>query len=536
MVRHCGMSVMALGLAPIVLLATACRTAAGAPPASPGASAAPASAPPPQPPPSLTRQKVDAALGRLDGFAQEAMSRTGVPGMAIAVVYGDKVVYLKGFGVRQVGKQEAVDADTVFQLASLSKPLASTVLAGVAGQRTVSWDDPVVKYDPGFALADRWVTGHVTLADLFSHRSGLPDHAGDLLEDLGYDQAYILAHLRDEPLAPFRASYAYTNFGLTEAAVAVAKAKGTTWEDLSDTTLYKPLGMNSTSSRFADYDKAGDKALTHVKVNGSWQAKFTRDPDAQSPAGGVSSTARDMAQWTRLQLGSGRLAGRQIIDAGALARTYVPEIVSAPPPVPTGRVGLYGLGWNVGYDDHGRLRLSHSGAFAMGAATNVTLLPSEELGIVVLTNGAPVGVPEAVSSDFLSYAQDGKVSVDWLGFYGKLIAAADEAGRSKTDYSHPPANAAKAKPPAAYTGTYASPHYGRLTISVSGGDLVMRLGPKAMRFVLQHYSGDTFSYQTAGENAVGRSGVTFTMGPSGTPTKVTVEHLNADGLGTFTKG
>lgn len=95
----------------------------------------------------------------------------------------------------------------------MSKPLASTVVAGVVDGGTLAWDDPVAAQLPGFALKDPWVTAHVTYADLFSHRSGLPDHSGDLLEDLGYDRTYILDHLKYEPLGPFRASYAYTNYG-----------------------------------------------------------------------------------------------------------------------------------------------------------------------------------------------------------------------------------------------------------------------------------------------------------------------------------
>jgi CubicO group peptidase (beta-lactamase class C family) len=535
MVRHCSISVMARALAPVVVFTTACGAVAGAPSGSPAPSATLASAPAQVPPPSLTQQKVDAALSALDGFVQDAMRRTGVPGVSVAVVYKDKVVYLKGFGVRKAGAAGAVNPDTVFQVASLSKPISSTVVAGVVGRRMVAWNDPVVKHEPKFALADPWVSGHVTLADLFSHRSGLPDHAGDLLEDLGYDRAYILQHLRREPLTPFRASYAYTNFGLTEAAVAVAKAAGTSWEDLAATTLYRPLGMKSTSSRFADYKKASNRALTHVKVNGTWQAKYVRDPDAQSPAGGVSSTARDMTQWIRLQLGNGRLGGKQVIDAAALAQTYIPEIVLGPPAVVGGRIGSYGLGWDTGRDDQGRLRLSHSGAFALGAATTVTLLPSEGLGIVVLTNGSPIGLPEAVSADFLDYAQYGKVSVNWLGFVGGIFEAMNAAARSKTDYSRPPAKATPAQALSAYTGTYANSYYGPMTVATSGNSLVMSLGPKPMRFTLQHYKGDTFSYQTTGENAVGLSGVTFAKGPSGTVTKVKVEHLNDNGLGTFTK-
>lgn len=300
-----------------------------------------AAAPPPQPPAQLTAAEVNAAVGKLDGIVRDGMERTGVPGVAVAVVYKDRVVYLKGFGVRHEGRSARIDPDTVFELASLSKPLASTVVAGAVGEgegegegegdEKIGWDDPVAAHLPGFALKDPWVTRNVTVADLFAHRSGLPDHSGDLLEDLGYDRDYILSHLRYEPLAPFRASYAYTNYGPTAAGQAVADAEGTTWEKLSEDTLYKPAGMDSTSSLFADYEAAKNRADLHVKApDGTWRAQFVRDADAQSPAGGASSSARDMSRWLRLQLANGKLDGEQIIPAAQLERTHLPAIVSNP--------------------------------------------------------------------------------------------------------------------------------------------------------------------------------------------------------------
>ncbi|MFF4346039.1 serine hydrolase [Streptomyces sp. NPDC001530] len=518
--------------------AVACLLSAGYA-ASGSASAA---APPPQPPPQLTRAKVDDAVGKLDGIVQNGMKKTGVPGVAVVVVYKDRVVYLKGFGERHVGQSASVDPDTVFELASLSKPLSSTVVAGVVGSKAITWDDPVAGHLPGFALKDPWVTEHVTYADLFSHRSGLPDHAGDLLEDLGYDRTYILDHLRYEPLTPFRASYAYTNYGVTAAGQAAANVKDTTWEKLAEDTLYGPAGMNSTSSRFADYDKAEDKAVTHVKAaDGTWQAKYVRDADAQSPAGGASSTARDMGTWIRLQLANGKLDGRQIIAAAPLERTHLPEIVAQPPRAPAGRAGFYGLGWNVSYDDQGRLRLSHSGAFELGANTNVTMLPGEQLGIAVLTNGAPVGLADSVALDFFDTAQYGKPTADWLTLVDQVYQQQEAQGRSPTDYTKTPRNAAAARSDDAYTGTYDNDFYGPLTVTAGQDGLTMRVGPKHMAFRLTHFDGDTFSFRTVGENATGLSGVTFKVdaesgGSSGdTASKVTVEAWDQDGLGTFTR-
>ncbi|MFF9068273.1 serine hydrolase [Streptomyces sp. NPDC014891] len=491
----------------------------------------PAPEPPPaQPPALLDRADVDRAVDRIDPDVAELMRKTGVPGVSVAVVYKGEVVHIKGYGVREVGKEGAVDADTVFQLASVSKPIASTVVSGAVGVE--GWQKPVSPEVPGFRLKDPWVTSHVTVADLFSHRSGLPDHAGDLLEDLGYDQEYILSHLRYEPLAPFRASYAYTNFGLTAAAEAVAAEKGVSWAKLAEDTLYKPAGMNDTSSRFQDFLANPDRAHGHVKQpDGTWKAEFVRDPDAQSPAGGVSSSATDMATWLRLQLANGSLDGRRIVGEDALDLTHHPEAVAVPAQAPAARTGFYGLGWNVSYDDEGRLRLSHTGAFALGAHTNVTMLPGEQLGIVVLTNGAPVGVADAVALDFFDTAQDGKPSRDWLPLVNALYEQEAEAGRSDTDFAKKPADATPAKANGAYTGTYESDYYGRLTVAEADGGLVLRLGPEPQTYRLTHYEGDTFSFETRGENAVGPTAVTF----SADGRTVRVEYLDETGLGTFTR-
>ena len=127
------------------------------------------------------------------------------------------------------------------------------MVAHQVGVNAIGWDTPIVSKLPWFALSDPVVTRMVTVGDMFSHRSGLPDHAGDMLEDLGYDRRQVLDRLRQLPLDPFRISYAYTNFGLTAGAEAVAVSAGKPWEDLADEVLFDPLGMTSTSYRFADY-------------------------------------------------------------------------------------------------------------------------------------------------------------------------------------------------------------------------------------------------------------------------------------------
>src|SRR6266516_6097234 len=300
---------------------------------------------------------------------------------------------------------------------------------------------------------------------MYAHRSGLPEHAGDLLEDLEFTRAEILHRLRyQHPGSSFRSRYAYTNFGLTEAATAAAKAYGLDWEEASEQKLYKPLGMTSTSSRYADFVARPNKALGHVLVDGKWAQKFKRDPQAQSPAGGVSSSVNDLTKWMRLQLANGKFAGKQIVDEKALAETHHPHMLTGFSPF-TGLPGFYGLGWNVSYDQGGRLHLNHSGAFGLGAATHVNLVPAEQLGIIVLTNAYPIGIAEALGTIFLDTALYGKPTQDWLALYKQGFSNPAAIGTVPGfDYSKPPGSPAPALRNSAYVGLYANDYFGDISI------------------------------------------------------------------------
>ena len=485
---------------------------------------------------AVPQDTVDERLRELDGLIAMIMAQAGIPGMSVAVVHHHRPVYLRGFGVKQAGRSEPVDPETVFQLASLSKPLAATVVAALVGDELVTWDDPVIQHDPAFAMHDPWVTRQVTLRDMFSHRSGLPDHAGDALEDIGFGQREVLQRLRHvRPGSSFRSRYAYTNFGLTAAAVAAAKASGRSWEDLCAERLYRPLGMPDTSSRLAEYLHSPNRAAGHVRHNGAWVAKYTRDASAQSPAGGVSSSARDMATWVRLQLGRGTLDSREIVRAAALDETHRPQIVRRPAGNPMlDRAGFYGLGWNLDEDEGGRSLWSHSGAFNLGAATSVHILPTEHLGVVVLTNASPIGVPEAVCRSCLDLLLTGKVERDWLGLFGPLFAEAMAPGYgTAVDYLAPPAAPFPALPAAAYIGNYRNDLFGGLRISETDAGLTLKLGPREDVFALRHFDRDVFTYQPVGENAYGPSAVTFTVGADRQAVSVTIENLDRNGQGVF---
>src|SRR2546421_7041868 len=484
--------------------------------------------------PHVTSEQVTRAIQELEKLAQKQIQENALPGLAIAVVFQDKSVYAKGFGVRDTSGKSSVDADTVFQLASLSKPIGSTVVAELVGEGKITWDSKLSVLDPTFAMFDPWVTREITIRDMYAHRSGLPEHAGDLLEDLGFTRAEILHRLRyQHPASSFRSHYAYTNFGMTEGAIAAAKAYNVKGENASEQKLYRPLEMSSTSSRYTDFMARRNKALGHVLVAGKWVQKFKRDPDAQSQTGAVRYSVNDLTKWLQLQLANGKFEGKQIVDEKALAETHHPQMLTGFNPftqLPT----FYGLGWNVSYDPEGRLRLNHSVAFGLGAATYVGLVPGEQLGIGVLTNAYPLGIAEALGTTFLDIALYGKPSQEWFALFKQVYSNPAAIGTVLGfDYSKPPASSASALKNSAYFGRYTNDYFGGISIIEKGGGLAIGQGPKNQTFPMKHYDRDTFTYETEGENAVGTSGITFTIGPDGKATQVVVENLNVRGEGTF---
>lgn len=488
---------------------------------------------------ALPDGSIDAAIKKLPDVVRSAMERSGVPGIAVSVVHGDETVFAEGYGVRKKGEDAEVDADTVFQIASLSKPVGATVVATQVSQGVVDWTSPVAQSLPGFALADPWITEHATIGDFYAHRTGLPFAAGDLLEDIGYDRTYVLDHLALQPLAPFRASYAYANFGITVGAEAVATAAGTDWATLSEEQLYDPLGMDVTSSRYEDFLAQDNRASLHAMVGeGEFEPRFERDPDAQSPAGGVSSSVNDLAQWMRLVLAGGTYAGAELIAEAALLPALSPQNVSAPPHALDQRAGQYGYGFGVGMQPSGRVTLSHSGAFILGAATNVQMLPSADLGIVVLTNGAPIGVPEAIAAEFVDLVQFGYSTRDWLGDYGQAMAGYHQPAGDLTGET-PPADPAPAQPLSAYAGTYANDYYGAAVVSEEDGMLTLAVGPDGGSTAqLDPWDGDTFAFIPLGENAPAGSlsSAVFTIA-GGAATSMTLDFFNAEPglLGTWTR-
>ena len=438
------------------------------------------------------------ALRELPQIIADIMQRSRVPGMAVAVVIDGKTVLAQGYGTREAGKQAPVDAQTVFQIASISKSLSATVAAIEVSKGRAAWDDPVSRYLPDFKLSNAYVSERATIGDFFAHRSGLPGTAGDDLEDLGFSRDDVIARLRLLPLDAFRTSYHYANFSTTIGAQAVAKAAGRPWEQLADEQLFKPLGMKSTSYRYGDFEARGNRAVLHAYQNGRFVPTGQRDADQQAPAGGVSSTVVDLAEWLKLLLADGQYQGKTLIAPGALLPALSPQAYSARAHDLDSRSGFYGYGFNVNTELGGRPSMGHSGAFLMGTGTTFRIVPSAGIGIVVLTNGAPVGAAESVAASFTDTALYGKPTRDWFAAYNGAMKAffepqADLSGQAD------PAKPAASKALSQYAGRFDNPYYGPAEIQEANGALTLVLGPKGMRFPLRHWDGDTYAFSPAGE-------------------------------------
>ena len=492
---------------------------------------------------AINETDVRNAVERLDDFIQTVLNQTGVPSIAAAVVYNDTVVYSNAFGVRTVGGNDSATPETVYQLASLSKPISSTIIAALVSDGHLNWTSHANELDPLIELSDPWITREVMIEDFFSHRSGLFGGAGDDLEIFGDNRTEILSKLKYlAPTGVFRVTYQYSNYGITAGAVAAASAAGGSWDDLAKSRLYDRCNMSSTSSLNADFMREANRASLHVRAGNATNttAPFIeaplRNPDPQAPAGGVSSNVLDLAQWLRLQLGNGTFNGEELIKAEPLLYTHQPHISRGIDPA-SGTLGFYGLGWNVNYDapNSGRIYIGHAGAFSSGTRSYARLSIADGLGIVVLSNCFPTGVPDAIAYTFFDWVYYGNATQDWVetwdGLYNVLTA---QIGATDPGFDVSPVNGTPPlTSPAVYAGVYSNDYVGSVNISVSNppSNRNLTLGVGAKSWPLTYWDQNVYVLYSEVESPEAPSAVTFVLGPGGSARQVIIDSLNGDGGG-----
>ena len=484
-------------------------------------------------PGTVTRARVDAMLEQLPDLAQSMLAASGIPGMAVAVVYQDQVIFTQGFGVRDITTGEPNDVDTRFQLASVSKSVASTVVSAVVGDGEITWDSRIIDLDPGFQLWDDFATTQLTIRDCFCHRSGMPDHVGDVLGDIGFEREAVLHQLRYQtPFSSFRSHYEYTNFIVTEGAVAAAASTGDSWEALSMKRLYEPLKMTRTSSLFSDFINDPNHASLHAQVDGEWKPQV-RQPDAQSPAGGVSSSITDMAQWLRLQLGDGTVDGQEIVDAAALAQTHIPHMVSNMPANPsTDRASFYGLGIGVSSTNSPRFAGAIPAHFRPAQAQPFTCCrrrasassPFRMANLKVSWNRWPI-----VCSIWCRSARSSATTRrSWVRYSPRWLLLHTET-KITTLFRQPTRRPRWQTTPTSATTATTSTEMPR---SRRDRTAWCSRSAEPMEFPMRFFDRDIYLYDPTGENAGRTSSMIFTIGADGLASDVTIEYLatkSADG-------
>ncbi len=456
-------------------------------------------------------------LGSLDGFVRTVMRDWEAPGVAVAVVKDDQVVFARGYGVRQVGGAEPVDTETLFAIASTSKAFTAAAVGMLVDEGRVGWDDRVTNHLPGFQLYDPYVTRELTVRDILSHRSGLP--RGDLLWYLSpFDRDEILQRVRGlEPNWSFRSHYGYQNIMFIAAGQLVEAVTDTSWDDFLRHRIFDRLGMRTSTTRFTELQQRANVATPHGKIDGKVTPISWRDWDNVGGAGAVHSNVAEMAQWIRMQLGEGTYEGRRFLSDSVVREMRQPQTIVPRDSVderlfPESHFYAYGLGWRL-MDYRGRLVVRHGGALD-GMRTHLALVPEEELGVVAITNVNESLVPQTIVWQVID-AYLGPRDKNWNDVFKEL----DERNERRADSLRTVTESERVEgtsPTHAlleFAGTYESELYGEAEIAEEDGHLVLRIGPW-FTADLQHWHFNTFRAQWR-DRYMGRDFVTFQVSRRG---------------------
>lgn len=477
---------------------------------------------PPEPSPSTPADP----LVDLDARVKRVMDAYSVPGLSLVIVEDGEVVAARGYGVRERGKSDRVDADTSFAIASNTKAFVGTTLALLDHEETLDLDDRVADRLPWFRTWNACTTGEMRVRDLVTHRSGLDTWAGDLIWiGSNIDTKTLLSRLRHLPASGLRQKYGYSNLMFVVAGEVIREVTGKPWDAVVKARLLDPIGMTRTTTSLAAMAELDNVATPHAKHGEVDEIDEYLPIDNAGAAGALNSTAADMGRWLRVQLGEGRIDDKQIVSPEVLAATRVPHT-----PIPLshndslGRhFQAYGLGW-VLHDYRGRGVVTHGGGLP-GMTSRVMMVPEEELGVVVLTNSespASFLVAIEVVDAFLGGAHTDHLAE--LQERQRAKASAEPKPGAPSPDAGEPSGTAEPVPSAAVRGTYDSPLLGRAIVEPSAGDdagLQLRLPDHGgLQCPLKAVSGRTFS--CAWENEIfGVSEVHFDARGSGSSARAT---------------
>jgi len=440
------------------------------------------------------------APAAIDDTVARAMKAFQVPGMAVGIVKDGKLVFVKGYGVREAGRGGRVDGDTLFQIGSNSKAITAAALSILVDEGKLHWDDKVIDILPEFRMYDPYVTREFTVRDLLTHRSGLGEGAGDLMffpaTDMSRDE--IIRGLRYlKPASSFRSKYDYDNLLYMVAGQLIPPITGQSWEDFVTKRIFAPLHMSGCAPRYDLITDRSNVAAPHVVIDGQVKPVPVVDMRSIGPAGTVNCNVSGMARWLETQLAEGvEPGGERLFSADRSAEMWQ---ITTPTPLSEIQSGLYGshfagygFGWEIS-DTRGYRLVHHTGG-VLGTVTWVSMVPELKLGVIVLTNQQSGAAMESVGGQILD-AYLGGEKRDWVAIAQSIMAKRDaEAAKAEDAVARTMAGAGSpALALAAYIGTYRDPWRGDASVRRVGDRLVLKFSrTDSLEGELTPYQGNVF--------------------------------------------
>ena len=459
-------------------------------------------------------------LAALDRYVDAAARDWHVPGLAIAVVRNDSVVFAKGYGVLEVGKSAAVNEHTRFAIGSTTKAMTSASLAMLVDEGKLHWDDKVIDIIPDFRLYDPYATRELTVRDLLTHRSGLG--GTDLLwafAENDYSPTEMIRRLRYvQPASSFRSQWLYQNVVYAIGGYIVERVSGMPWATFVQKRIFDPLGMTESIPLVSQLPGRPNVARPHAETHDTVRVVPIRSTDGVAPAGSVWSSVSDMAKWMRFVLDSGRVGDKRLISAATFKEMVAPQIRAPMEQYPALSLAhpnffSYGFGWFI-QDYHGHTAWMHTGSID-GMSAIIGLLPTERVGVYVLENLDHAELRHALMYKVFDL-YTGAPDRDWSADVKNLFAAAHRVQpvARQDSATHP------ALPLEKYAGNYVDSTYGTIAVTSTNAVLHARFA-KADLGDLDHVDYDTFrTRQTATQDVF-----SLTFAPDGRGTITSVRTL-----------
>ena len=481
-------------------------------------------------------------------LAGRAMKEYQVPGMAIGVIKSDKVLIRRGFGIREMGKPQKIDPETLFKIASNSKAFTTAALAILVDEERVSWQDPVIEHIPEFRMNEPWVTANFNVTDLLTHRSGMKRFVGDLMlwpEPNNFTRADIIGALQNfELVSGFRTEYAYDNQLYIVAGEIIPRVSGVPWGEFVEKRIMQPAGMKRCFADAIPKRHMRNLATPHGVIDGQLsiieRGRIPRQPPMSAAAGGIICSLGDMLTWVSTQLNHGISPdGRVLFSEMQSKEMWTPRTLQTVRDrdfeLHKTHFKAYGLGWRLA-DVHGYKEVSHTGTLA-GFRSYVVLIPELELGVVFLSNGASstarAAVMNTIVRSFMPVEQR-----DWIQLYKDEAEARDEQLRLSTIVEEPAVEAPQecCDPDlSSFTGRYRDPWFGDVNIYLDDGRLMFAAekSPK-LTGPMQHHYGNRFKILWPDRTLKADAWVTFERDARGAVIAMTMLQVSEDDNYDFT--